>query len=230
MNPPPGITIIPQSGQWVITGDSHIGAWSLQKGTIITDPYLFKFLRPHLEDAGMGKVQRFTVWDIGACIGDTARQYLDWGCEVIAFEPNPISFTCLSHNCPEATCYQLAASDKAGEVSFTSLENVGASRIVTGGEIRVKTAVLDDLALPKPDFLKLDIEGHELSALIGMERTITECRPLIFCEINRGALAANHVTPEDLIGWFENRGYSSDIIYPASAKRTDEQFDILFVP
>ena len=230
MTPPPGIIEIPQTGQWVIEGDSHLSKWSLEKGTIITDPWLFRFLKDYLEDAGMGRHQRFTIFDVGANIGDHCRQYLDWGCEVVAFEPNPLAFQCLSHNCPTADCRNVAASDKNGEASFMRLENAGASRIQAGGDILVKTAILDDLALPKPDFCKIDIEGHELSALIGMDRTIRECRPLVLCEINRGALAANHVIPDYIIGWFENRGYSSDVIYPARAKRSDEQYDILFLP
>lgn len=228
-NIPQGIIELP-NGQWVIEGDSHIGLWSIQKGTIITDPWLFRFLKDYLEDAGMGRNQRFTVWDLGACIGDHTRQYLDWGCEVVAVEPNPLAYQCLTKNCPEAKCLNVAASDKVGFLPFMRLENLGASRIHPDGDILVKTAILDDLALPVPNFAKLDCEGHELSVLLGMERTITECRPLVFCELNKGALALNHVTPEDIIGWFENRGYSSDIIYPASAQRSDEQFDLLFMP
>src|SRR6478609_2624284 len=122
MNPPPGIEVIPQTGEWVVAGDSHLGAWAKQHGTIVTDPGLFRWLAPHLEGVKV-------AFDIGSNIGDHTRAYLDMGMQVVAFEPNPLVFQCLFHNCPQALCVEMAASDKLGEARFTQLENVGASRV-----------------------------------------------------------------------------------------------------
>lgn len=223
MEPPPGITTLP-NGEWVVTGDSHLSKWAQQKGTIITDPNVFRFL---YQCAG----RAHTIWDIGACIGDHTRQYLDWGAQVVAIEPNPLVFACLTHNCPEAIAINAAASDSTGEpLRFMRLENVGASRIHPDGDILVYPVVLDDENLPVPEFVKIDCEGWEIHALRGMERTLRKHRPLVFCEANPGALAGNGFTVDDLIGYMTGLGYTVGPLYPASATLADPQFDILFVP
>lgn len=223
MNPPNGITILPNS-QWTVAGDSHLGAWSIQKGTIVTDPCLFRWLKPHLSNVK-------TVFDLGANIGDHARQYCDWGFTVVAIEPNPLAFACLTHNVPEALAINAAASDTVGEpLRFLRLENVGASRIHPDGDILVNTVVLDDENLPSPDLVKIDVEGYELNALRGMARTIAAHKPLIYCEINRGALEAQNTSPEELIAYITSFGYSSSLVYPPTATSQDPQYDILFRP
>lgn len=217
------ITVLP-NGQWVITHDTHLSKWAIQHGNIITDPNLFKFLKPFMDNVTV-------VWDIGANIGDHTRQYLDWGKTVIAIEPNPITFECLVHNCPEAHTLNVAASNTWGEVKFARLDNVGASRVNAEGDISVATAVLDELSVAVPQFIKIDVEGWEFWALKGMEKTVFAHRPMIFCEINEGALLSNMVTPNDVIKWIKNHlGDHDQHFYPPNAKMGDPQFDILFVP
>ncbi len=221
MDTPEGITELP-NGQWVITEDTHLSLWAQQKGHIVTDPNVFKFLKPFLDGADV-------VWDIGANIGDHTRQYLDWGMEVVAVEPNPLAYACLVHNCKTATCINAAASDIEGEpLKFMRLDNVGASRVHKDGEIEVYPIVLDQANLPAPDFVKIDIEGWELFALQGMQDTIASHRPLVYCEINEGALALNKHKPEDVVKFFEDWGYETDMMYPRNAKKGDPQYDILF--
>lgn len=218
------ITTLP-NGQWVITHDTHLSKWAVEHGSIITDPNLFRFLKPFMERVEV-------VWDIGANIGDHTRQYLDWGKRVVAVEPNPLAFQCLAHNCPEATVIHRAASNTSGEaLRFARLDNVGASRINPEGDILVESAIMDELELEAPQFIKIDVEGWELFALKGMENTIFEHRPAIFCEINEGALLSNMVTPNDVIKWVKNHlGECAMHFYPPKAKLGDPQFDILFVP
>lgn len=223
MNPPPGIEPLP-NGQWIISHDTHLSAWGRQHGNIVTDPHLFKWLKPHLEGVDV-------VWDIGANIGDHTRQYLDWGMSVVAVEPNPLAFACLKHNCPEARCERFAASDHAGVATFAPLENVGASRIAPGGEIQVLTVALDDLkSLMAPGFVKMDIEGFEVFALRGMVETLKSHQPILFIEINRGALAANNHTPDDVMDLIRSYGYSDFTLYPPQATWDDPQFDVLCRP
>ena len=219
-----GITVLP-NGQWVITHDTHLSKWAMQHGSIVTDPNLFRFLKPFMENVNV-------VWDIGANIGDHTRQYLDWGKRVIAVEPNPLAYECLVHNCPEALTLNVAASDTDGDyVRFMRLDNVGASRINPDGDIKVATVILDKTETPAPQFIKIDVEGWELSALKGMMHTLCDHRPMVFCEINEGALAANDVTPDKLIDWIRGcLGECSMHFYPLKAKLGDPQFDILFVP
>lgn len=219
MNTPNGIEALP-NGQWTVAGDTHLGAWAKQHGSIITDPHLFAWLKPRL---GGVKV----VWDIGANIGDHARAYLDWGMRVVAIEPNPLAFLCLQHNCPEANNVNIAASDEVGELRFTQFENVGASRVTKDGDTTVKAYTLDMLTcLDAPDFVKLDCEGWEVHALRGMIGTLKEHQPIIFVEVNKGALAANGHTRDDIVTLLKEAGYTSFTSYPENVSQDGEQFDL----
>ena len=141
MNPPPGILALP-NGQWVLEHDSHLSRWAEEHGTIVTDPSLFRFLDPYLKNVEV-------VWDLGGCIGDHSRHYADLGKTVIAFEPNPVAFTCLEHNCPEVICLPYAASEKDGSLNFTILENAGASRITAQTEPMENASRLPSVCVPQ---------------------------------------------------------------------------------
>ena len=222
MNTHPGIETLP-NGQWVVAGDTHFTVWSKQRGNIITDPHLMAWLKPHLEGVT-------TVLDCGANIGDHTRQYLDWGMQVIAIEPNPLPFACLEHNCPEATCLNIAASDHDGILRFAQLENVGASRVSDSGMLVVEGRKLDDMGLPDPGFLKLDIEGFEVFALRGMIEMLKRAKPILFIEINRGALEANGHGLGDIIEILEECGYHAGITYPPKVDLNEPQYDLLVKP
>lgn len=222
--PPAGIEVLPGTDFWIVEGDTHLSAWSKKHGSIVTDPSLFKWLKPFLKGVEV-------VWDIGACIGDHTRQYLDWGMQVVAIEPHPVSFACLAHNCPDAMCLNFAASDVEGTVNLASDANIGASRIHPSGEWAVPAHALDDYpGLPVPGFVKLDVEGFEPMVITGMAGTITRHKPILMFEMNRGALAANGWSPEALDEQIRSLGYRKAILYPAKAKWSDEQFDALYIP
>jgi FkbM family methyltransferase len=46
----------------------------------------------------------------------------------------------------------------------------------------VCTLAIDDLPLQRIDLIKLDIEGMEIAALLGAQRTITQCKPILIIE------------------------------------------------
>lgn len=220
--PPPGIEALP-NGQWVVAGDTHLGLWAKQKNNIVTDPHVFLFLRPYLKDVEV-------VFDVGANIGDHTQAYLE-ACDLVyAFEPHPLSFQCLQHNCPGAHVFNIALSDEKGELSFRGLDNVGASRVRPDGGIKVEAARLDDLALPAPQFVKIDVEGFEPKVLKGMKETLRQHRPLVFIEVNAGALADNGFSAEDIRKVFDDLGYSYSKFYPVHAQPDWPQYDLLFIP
>lgn len=216
---PEGIELLP-NGQWIVAGDTHISEWAKAHGSIITDPYLHKWLEPLILNSN-------TVWDIGANIGDHTRKYLDLGKRVVAVEPNPIAFLCLSHNCPEAILLNVAASSSNGELRFSSLKNLGASRVDPSGEIVVPSVAMDAVeGIPKPDFIKIDVEGWEVEALRGMEKTINHNHPDIYIEINSGALAYHGQTCDTLLEMFREFGYDGLTIHPEQCSWNDPQFDV----
>jgi len=76
---------------------------------------------------------------------------------------------------------------------------------------RVPMRPLDDIV--DPDrlrgrvFMKLDVEGSEISVLRGARRTIAATRPAILCEVNAEALAAAGASTDDLIATLRTLGY-----------------------
>lgn len=222
MNIPDGITPLP-NGDWTITNDSHLSKWAREHGNIVTDPHLFRWLKPYLTGVK-------AVLELGANIGDHTLQYLNWNMEVTALEPNLIAFQCLAHNCPQATCLNVAASDTEGELPFARLTNVGASRVSKGGDILVPAITVDSLDLPAVDYLKADIEGFEVFALRGAMSTLRKHRPIVFIEVNEGALDENGHTAQDIIEIFSELGYAKIQVYPEQANPDWPQYDLLFLP
>ncbi len=67
-------------------------------------------------------------------------------------------------------------------------------------EIDVEVVRIDDLGLA-PAWVKIDVEGAEMEALRGMERTLTEHRPVLMVE-------GSDTSYGDLLPWLADRGFS----------------------
>jgi len=227
------IKITPE-GWNVFRDDTHISRWVEQRRSLICDPSLVEWLKPHL--AGCK-----TIVDGGAYIGDMTLAFLETpGVErVLAFEPNPTAFYCLLRNVGElshlpqkAITIPAGLSDKAERVSFELSPNGGASRVKDGGEIQVQliplSIILRDIY---PDFIKLDLEGYEVPALRGMREIISNGRPKVFLEVNAGALEANGFSVDDIKQIFSDYSYKAELIYPPGLNPSGSpQYDLLFLP
>lgn len=131
--------------------------------------------------------------DVGAHVGSMSRHFerLAPRGRHILVEASPRKAAWLARRFPDMTVHNVAVGDRAGEVSFfENLANPGYSSITdrTGRgktrEIRVTSARLDDL-LPegaRVDFVKIDVEGHELEALRGGARFLRRFAPTILFE------------------------------------------------
>lgn len=118
-----------------------------------------------------------TVLDVGANIGIYTLLAAKRGAHVFAIECDPSNAAMLRHHlglnglAAAVRIFDIAASD---HIHFVGLHrnprNCGGSSVVTGSEI--KAATIDSLNLPPIDVCKMDIEGSELPALRGMERTL----------------------------------------------------------
>lgn len=172
--------------------------------------------------------------DVGANCGI----YTILGCasnlnlRAVAIEPVPKVFAALANNVKQnhldsrVTLLNLAVGDLNGTVPFH--EAVGVlmgSLSVTGyrGQpgriIQVECRTLDSLAGDlniEPDFMKIDVEGFEHTALAGASRILSELRPRIVLEANPGD-PCDRVT-EILL----NYGYGLHHITPAGLRRLDK--------
>lgn len=150
-----------------------------------------------------------TVLDLGANIGiytmKLARLVGQTG-KVWAFEPDKNNYSLLTKNVNankynNVTLVNKAVTDKTGIGKlFISEENKGDHRIFSGEEQRkstdIETIALNDLfPNEKIDFIKMDIQGAEYLALIGMSKLIQRNEDLI-------------ILSEFAPSWIKNSGFS----------------------
>ncbi|MCR5874967.1 FkbM family methyltransferase [Phenylobacterium sp. J426] len=148
--------------------------------------------------------------DVGANVGNHAI-YVALYCqpgEVIVVEPNPEAIPLLRANL--ALNYLVVNTQHVGVglsdaprqvVAQFPRNNLGAARMVEQEDGRLRLVVGDELfADRKIDFIKIDVEGHELGVLNGLKRTLAANRPTIFLEID----TANR---DAVFAWIEEHGY-----------------------
>lgn len=125
--------------------------------------------------------------DIGANVGYTAllaSTVLSESSRIHAFEPHPTTLDNLKENLGLNSCkaivYPFGLSNVGGSGKIHAMEDghLGAAKLGVEG-IPVNLRRLDDLQL-EIDFIKIDVEGHELMALKGGKRTLQSVRDLIF--------------------------------------------------
>lgn len=164
-----------------------------------------------------------TVWDIGSNVGVftvAAAHVAGPEGEVLAVEADPFLASLLQRSVCDPTNADrrvnvlcAAVSSDPGIARFlvaargrasNSLESSG-HRTQAGG-IRyiqyVPTVTLDSLLdhFPKPQVVKIDVEGAEAIVLSGAHRLLSECRPLIYIEVG-GAQSA------DVLAHFQRHRY-----------------------
>lgn len=151
-------------------------------------------------EAALRHVTNFdTALDGGAHVGLWSKVMSGRFRHVIAVEPSPDTFECLTWNlaqagCANVKCRNVAVGAAAGFVKMSldadqaARKNTGARFTQPGGSIQVET--IDSWALPSLGFLKLDIEGSEFVALQGAKDTLQRCRPVVLVEAK--ALGEKH--------------------------------------
>lgn len=124
------------------------------------------------------------IIDAGAFDGSTAVQFMNWTCDkydrIICFEPElkqalKISDRQVKENWRNVDVIAKGLWDKSETLSFCS-SNAGSS-IVTNGDLKVECCSIDEIVKGKVSFIKMDIEGAELKALMGAKNTIMHDRP-----------------------------------------------------
>jgi FkbM family methyltransferase len=140
------------------------------------------------------------VIDVGANVGHHSLFYALYGAGVFSFEPNPAAIGLLRQKAAANSsllihpiqkglsdredCLALSIPDHAN-LGTASLEKAVGSR-----SVMVEVCCGDHIEairqIKRIDWIKIDVEGHELSVLIGLRQVISRHRPPVFFEWNGG--------------------------------------------
>lgn len=173
--------------------------------------------------------QGMTVVDAGAYIGWytlLSAKEVGAGGRVYAFEPDPLNRDYLTRNAEingladRVVLVSKALSDRSQQLPFfVNLGDRGRSSLYQQSprtQIRTVDCVSLDDALPKNvsvDLIKMDIEGGEIRALRGMERTLSRAKSLVMCiECNPQALRLAGARVDVLIQELQSLGFRVSII------------------
>ena len=140
----------------------------------------------------------------GTYFGGFLPAYARWthreGAKVWGFEPNRTNFLCASvtralNNLDNVELLNAAVGGQAGRMAIETTDKAGralggGSRLVAqtaaedeAGAQTVEMVAIDDVVGERDvSVIQLDVEGHEIEALRGAEKTIARCRPLLVLE------------------------------------------------
>lgn len=117
--------------------------------------------------------------EAGAHRGIWTRVLCDKFDRVVCFEPTELANQIDSR----AEVHNVAVGAVEGECAMKhGTQNTGQTHVIEGAGIPV--VAIDSLNLSGVGFLKVDVEGYELFALMGAEQTIKESRPVVLIEEN----------------------------------------------
>jgi FkbM family methyltransferase len=144
------------------------------------------------------KKESLLVFDVGANVGDYAKQVLERfkNCTIHCFEPVPQNFKALTSNIQASNvfCHNIGFGSEDGTLTLymgdadtacamaTAYQDTIKNIFTFAGEINrsvnCQLTTLDNFCkennINEIDFLKIDVEGHELKVLRGAIKTIEE--------------------------------------------------------
>ena len=141
---------------------------------------------------------------------------------VDSFEPNLDLVSRLAPVLPgNVTIHPVALSDRSGESSLWvpsgGMGTEGRASLEPGRgpecdwtQRPVTTRRLDDFDLGEVDFVKIDVEGHELAVLLGATNLLREQRPAVLVEIEQHPERQGHL--DSIIEFFNDHDYRGSFL------------------
>ncbi|MEZ4731745.1 MAG: FkbM family methyltransferase [Caldilineaceae bacterium] len=174
-----------------------------------------------------------TVFDIGAHVGFytlLSSVLVGEVGHVFAFEPLPRNLHYLHRHITlnkmnNVTVIPAAVADRSGHTLFQQVDSSAQGHFSITGNLKVAVVALDEQVstgqLPKPDVIKMDVEGAEAAVLRGARQTLQQYRPIIFLATHGAAIR------EECFALLQELNYSLTPIDERPLAATDE---ILAVP
>ncbi len=157
-----------RGAKWIAGSSNHgcwLGSYEYEKQQLIS-----RMIKP-----------KTVAFDIGAHVGFYTLLFSKLvGSEgkVVAFEPFPPNLHYLRrhitlNHLSNVEVFQAAVSDATGITSFVQGPSSSMGQIADRGDFEVKQVSIDELIdegkLPAPNYMKIDIEGAEYKALLGLK-------------------------------------------------------------
>lgn len=172
------------------------------------------------------------VFDVGAHVGYyslVASETVGDSGTVFSFEPLPQNLYYMKkhialNHIRNIKIIESAASDQAGQASFSSTGCRSMGRLSDSGATIVRTVTLDSLVdnrevLP-PSVMKMDIEGAEFLALVGATHTLSRWHPAILLSTH------GYAVHQSCCSFLSRLGYD---LYPIDSTDLEEATVILAV-
>lgn len=181
------------------------------------------------------------IYDIGGYIGILATFFaISAGKtgKVIVFEPNPENYKRIKENIElnglkNVQMLNIGIGEKRETKKLVFMRYNSATGSMEKNiqlnilkeerakSIQVEVYTLDNCIevnkLPKPDFIKIDIEGMEYNALMGMSATISKCKPHMYIEIHGANEVSKIENIQKIVKFLILHGYS---IYHVESKHS----------
>ena len=175
-------------------------------------------------------LRNLVVYDVGAFEGLRTLLFSRQARTVVSYEPNTGNHARLIENL-RLNRVQNVMVRKFGAGSETRIATM-VSSLLMGGGATVETSAVEalrnsnvpvvseqisivridddirDASLPVPDFIKIDIEGQELAALMGARDTIANHRPSLFLEMHGETMNLKRSKAAEIVAFLEKLGYT----------------------
>jgi len=176
---------------------SYLDRYALFYGSI--EPDEVRIVRSILQS-----IEARTVLDVGANVAHFSIAMAERCRTVHAFEPNPPVYAKLLANIKlnpnrNIVPHNFGLSDVDTVLPFQSVSagHDGQGNFTVDGDLSLPVSPGDTLDIDQVDFIKIDVEGHELRALRGLARTLASHRPIIMCECGCDARTLLDALPPD---------------------------------
>lgn len=161
-------------------------------------------------------IEKKNVVHAGGNIGMYALEFAKHFKNVYVFEPEKDNFSALMLNCHiQQNIYPYKAAlghnNRPTKMTDDCNDNIGAWQ-VTGQSGNIPVIRLDDLNLNDVSLIHLDVEGFELFALYGAEKTIKRWKPLIAFEVLNHGLKYGYKY-QDIENYLVSLGYNMNRYY-----------------